>query len=108
MTADERGASSKMSRLHFRRGVWVACGMFLCVVVVFAVLTGFSYDGKCGGFFPGLSVRQPCSFREYATGDMLVIAMIMGTTFWPWVLALLVLPPITGYLFDRREERRAA
>jgi hypothetical protein len=97
-----------VSRLYLRRGAWVACGILFCIVIVFVVLTGFSYDGKCGGFFPGLSVRKPCSFWEYVSGDMLVIAMIMGTTFWPLVLALLVLPPVAGYLLDRRGQRRPA
>ena len=97
-----------MSRRYLRCGVWIACGILLCIAIVFVVLAGFSYDGKCGGFFPGLSVRMPCSFWEYASGDMLVIAMIMGTTFWPLVLALLVLPPVVGYLFDRRGQRRDA
>jgi hypothetical protein len=97
-----------MNRRYLLRGAWVACGILLCIAIVFVVLTGFSYDGKCGGFFPGLSVRKPCSFSEYMSGDMLVIAMILGATFWPLVLALLVLPPVVGYLFDRRRPRHEA
>lgn len=99
------GISSNMNRRYFRRGVWVACGIVLCIAIVSVVLMGFSYDGRCGGFFPGLSVRKPCSFWEYVSGDMLVIALIMVTTFWPLVLVLLVLPPVVGYLFDRRVQR---
>jgi hypothetical protein len=66
-----------------------------------------SYDGKCGGFFPGLSVRRPCSLWQYATGDMLAIAMVLAITYWPAVLMLLVLPPLVGHLFDRRLSHRA-
>jgi hypothetical protein len=65
---------------------------------------GIAYDGKCGGFFPGLSVPRPCSFWEYLSGDMLVVAMILVVTFWPLLLALVVLPPTVGYLFDRQRK----
>ena len=96
-----------MSRRYLLRGVWVACGILLCIAIAFIVLMGFSFDGQCGGFFPGLSVRKPCSFWEYMSGDVLVIGMILGETFWPLVLALLALPPLVGYLVDLRGHRRA-
>jgi len=66
------------------------------------------YDGECGGYFPGISVRQPCSLLKYLSGDMLVIAMILVDTFWPLLLASLVVPPFVGYLVDRRRQRHAA
>jgi len=59
--------------------------------------------GKCGGFFPGISSRQPCSLWEYARGDMLAIAMVLAITCWPVILALLVLPPFIGHLYDRQQ-----
>jgi hypothetical protein len=65
-----------------------------------------SYDGKCGGFFPGMSARRPCSLWQYATGDMLAIAMVLAITYWPVVIMLLILPFFIGYLFDRRQLRR--
>ena len=61
-----------------------------------------AYDGKCGGFFPGISARQPCSLWEYAKGDMLAIALVLAITYWPVMLALLVLPSLIGHLYDRR------
>ena len=96
-----------MNRRYLLRGVWVACGILLCIAIGFIVLMGFSHDGKCGGFFPGLSVRKPCSFWEYMSGDVLVIGMILGETFWPMVLALLALPLLVGYVVDRRGRRPA-
>ena len=88
--------------------MYVAGGILLCVVIVSVVNLGIAYDGKCGGFFPGLSVRRSCSLWEYISGDMLVIGMILIAAFWPFVLALLILPPFVGYLLDRRARRNAA
>lgn len=93
---------------YFVRGVYVACGMLLCFLIIYFVQIGLSYDGKCGGFFPGLSVRKPCSFWDYLSGDVLAIAMIMGGALWPVAVALLALPPLAGYWFDRRKQSRAA
>jgi hypothetical protein len=97
-----------MKRPNLLRGVYVSCGILLCIVIVFVVSAAFGYDGLCGGFFPGLSVRKSCSLWAYMSGDVFVIALILMLTFWPLVLALLFLPPIVGYLFDRRGTRHAA
>jgi len=97
-----------MGRRYFKRGMFIACGILLCILIVGVVNMGLAYDGKCGGYFPGLSVRRSCSFWNYLSGDVLVITMIMAVTFWPVVLALLVLPPLVGYLFDWRAKRNAA
>jgi hypothetical protein len=88
--------------------VYIACGILLCVAIISVVSLGLAYDGKCGGYFPGLSVRRPCSLWEYVSGDMSAIAMVLVVAFWPLVLALLVLPPLVGYWFDRRARRNAA
>jgi len=53
-------------------------------------------------FFPWLAGPKPCSIWEYVAGNMLLFAVLLGATYWPLVLALLFLPPIVGYLFDRR------
>ena len=97
-----------MSRRHVLRGASIAFGVLLCIAIVFVVRMGYSYDGKCGGFFPGLSARMPCSFLEYVFGDMLVIAILLVDAFWPWLLAFLVLPIFVGYLLDRRGHRHGA
>jgi hypothetical protein len=89
-------------RRYFRLGVFAACGIVACLGILFLVCVVFSYDGKCGGFFPGLSVRKQCTFWEFLSGDMLVFAMAVGVTYWPGILALLLLPPAVGYCFDRR------
>ena len=100
--------SSPMRRPHLLRGLQVSCGILLCIVIVFVLAAAFGYDGLCGGFFPGLSVRKSCSLWGYMSGDMFVIALILMLTFWPLGVALLVLPPIVGYWFDRRGTRHAA
>jgi hypothetical protein len=91
-----------MKRPNLNRGIYVSCGLLLFTLIVFVVGAAVGYDGMCGGFFPGLSVRKSCSFWAYVSGDMFVIALILMLTFWPGILAMLVLPPIVGYWFDRR------
>src|SRR5579871_2077206 len=97
-----------MSHPNLIRGVYVACGIAICFAMILVVIAASGYDGFCGGFFPGLSVRKPCSMWSYISGDVLVVAMILISTFWPLVLLLLVLPPVVGYWFDRRRTRHAA
>jgi hypothetical protein len=97
-----------MKRPNLLRGVYVACGILLCLLIAFVASAIFGYDGLCGGFFPGVSAPKACSFWGYMSGEMLVIAMILMITFWPLVLALLVVPPAVGYWFDWRRTRRAA
>lgn len=84
----------------------MTCGMILFITIVYVVDMMISYDGKCGGFFPGLSARRPCSLWQYAMGDMLAIAVILAITYWPVVLALLILPSFLGHLIDRRQLSR--
>jgi hypothetical protein len=96
---------SNPKRLHFRRGVYVACALILGLMAVYAVCMGLSYDGKCGGFFPGLSGRHACSLAEYMFGEVVAISLILASLYWPVVLLLLILPPLIGYILDRK--RRA-
>jgi hypothetical protein len=91
-----------MRRPNLRRGVYVTFGICLCIVIAFAVAAAFGHDGLCGGFFPGLSVRRPCSLWEYVSGDMFAIALVLVLTYWPLLLVTLVLPPMVGYWIDRR------
>jgi hypothetical protein len=93
---------SRWNGRYFRRGVYVACAMILCLVIVCIVLMGLSYDGQCGGYFPGLSGRRPCSLSEYMFGDVVAISVIMASAYWPVVVTLLLLPPFIGYWFDRK------
>ena len=97
-----------MRRRYFLRGVYVACGIFLFIAVVLLVQIGITYDGKCGGFLPALAGPRPCSFWEYVSGNVLLFALLIGATYWPFVLAVLFLPPLVGYLFDRRAKDHAA
>ena len=93
-----------MRRRYFLRGIGVTCGMLLCVALIYLVYLGFSYDGKCPVFFYTVSRSPPkaCTFWEYVSEDMHMMALLMGAAYWPFVLALLVLPPFVGYLLDRR------
>ena len=77
----------------------------LIVAVTFAVNLGIAFDGSCGGFFPGLWARQPCSAREYATRDLVAIAVLLDVSYWALVLGLLILPPFLGHLIDLRQSR---
>ena len=96
-----------MRRRYFLRGVYVACGIVLCAATVLLVQIGFSYDGKCGGFLPALAGPRPCAFWEYLFGNAFLFALLLGATYWPLVLAFLFLPPLVGYLLDRRAKGHA-
>lgn len=93
-----------MKKRYFRGGVYFGCGIVVCLAIVFLVRIGLVYDGKCGGFFPGLAAPKPCTFLEYVSGDGLVFALVLGVTYWPLVLAVLFLPPLVGYVLDRRSQ----
>ena len=95
-----------MRRRYFLRGVYVACGIFLLVAIVLLVRIGITYDGNCGGFLPALAGPRPCSLWEYVSGNLLLLALLLGATYWPLV-AVLFLPPFVGYLFDRRGKDHA-
>jgi hypothetical protein len=108
MRPDSRPGSAKRvrslsRRAYFLRGLYVTCGALLCITGVYVADMVIAYDGKCGGFFPGISARHACSLWEYATGDMLAIAMVLAISYWPVMLALLILPSFIGHLFDRRQ-----
>jgi hypothetical protein len=60
-----------------------------------------SYRGECGGFIPSLAGPKPCSFWDYASFDLILFG-VLAIAYWPVVFGMLLLPPIVGYLFDRR------
>ena len=95
-------------RRYFLRGVYVACGIVLCIAIVILMQIGFFYDGKCRGFLPALAGPRPCSFLEYVAGNVLLFALLLGAAYWPLALAILFVPPLVGYLFDRRAKDGAA
>jgi hypothetical protein len=97
-----------MRRRYFLRGVYVACGIVLFIVIVLLVQIGSSYEGTCGGFLPALAGPRRCSLWEYVLGNALLFVLLLGATYWPLVLAILFLPPLVGYFFDRRAKGHAS
>src|SRR5215510_4832244 len=95
------------SNLHVNRrrylwwGVYVSCGSVLCVAVVSLVGSTMSYHGECGGLIPWLAGPRPYSFWDYASFN-LNLFVVLSVTYWPVVLGILLLPPLVGYLLDRR------
>jgi hypothetical protein len=90
------------------RGFCIAGALLLCVALIFALRMGFSYDGKCGGFFSEVSAHRPCSLWSYMTGDVLAIAVVLGLTYWPLVLVLIAVAIVVGYFFGRRGRHSGA
>ena len=96
-----------MSGRYFLRGAYVGAGIVAFAGIAFLIGMAFSYDGRCGGFFPGSAARR-CSLAEYLSGDALAFALIMAEEFWPFLLGLLFLPPSIGYWVDRRVKGNVA
>ena len=57
-----------------------------------------------GDSFPGFQVARRAHFG-HTCPEAFAVGMILLVTLWPLVVALLVLPPIVGYWFDRRGSR---
>jgi hypothetical protein len=94
-------------RRYFWWGVCISCGIVLCISVYYFVAFAMSFNGKCGIGWPGLSSPVECSFGEYAAFILnltIFTIAVMAISFWPILLAILVLPPLIGYLLDRREQ----
>src|SRR5215510_6331757 len=89
-------------RRYFWRAVYVSIGSVLCFAVISLVQSIMSYHGECGGLFPFLAGPKPCSFWDYASRDLMFSFAVLGVAYWPFVLGMLLLPPLVGYLLDRR------
>jgi hypothetical protein len=85
---------------YFRRGVWVSCGIVLCIAVYYLVVMAVSYNGRCLGW-PGIGGGE-CSFWDYMSSMVILVFVGMTLGYWPVLLGIMVLPPLIGYLLDRR------
>jgi len=97
-----------VTRRYFWWGLGGTLAVFLCVAIGIVVQIAFSYDGKCGGLMPFLAGPKPCPFWEYVSGGAILALAILWGTYWPLILALLVLATAIGYFLDRRVRKRAA
>ena len=93
----------RIRRHYFWWGVYVSGGSVLCVAVVSLVGSIMSYRGECGGFIPSLAGPKPCPFWDYASFN-LILFVVLSIVYWPIVLGILLLPPLVGYLLDRRRQ----
>ncbi len=82
------------------RSVYIACGVILCLAMIFTLRMALSYDGKCGGFFPE-SVRRSCSLSQYLSGDVVAMAAVVVAAYWPALLILIILAVLAGYFLGR-------
>jgi hypothetical protein len=85
-------------RRNFWRGVRVSCGGVLGAAAISLVYSYLFYDGKCGGLMPFIGGPRPCSFWDYASSDLI----LFGIGFSPILLVIVFIPPLVGYLLDRR------
>jgi hypothetical protein len=93
-------------RENLRLGVYLSCVIVLFISVFYFVTFAVSFHGKCGLSWTGLTTSVECSIVDYASFifKLTIFAIaVTAITFWPIALGILVLPPLIGYLLDRRK-----
>src|SRR5215510_700761 len=93
-----KGVNFMKRRRYFWLGVRVSCYGLLCAAAIPLIRSYVFYDGRCGSLMPFIGGPAPCSFWDYASFDLLVF--VIG--YLPVVLGMLFIPPLVGYLLDRR------
>jgi hypothetical protein len=94
-----------MKRWYFWWGLRCALTVLSCLVIAIVIQIAFSFNGQCGGLMPFLAGPRPCSFWEYFSGEAYFVLLILGVTYWPFALVLLVVPISVGYLLERLRNR---
>lgn len=93
-------------RNHYAlRGLYVALAVLLCSTLVLLVRIGLAYDGMCTSAIPEVGTPTPCSFWQYLSRNAVLLCLILAATHWRVVLATVLLPPIVGYVIDRRNRQ---
>jgi hypothetical protein len=55
---------------------------------------------------PFLAGPKPCSFWEYITGEASLIFIIVGYSYWPLILAFIVVPLTIGLILDMKADHK--
>jgi phosphatidylglycerophosphate synthase len=84
-------------------GLFIPIVILILATIVNAVLLAGSYDGKCGGYLPWLAGPKPCTLFEFVTSNLVLVGVIMWSSYWPIVVVLLFMPAAVGYLLDKRK-----
>jgi hypothetical protein len=92
-------------RKYFLLGVFGPLALLVVASIVTILGIAFTYDGKCGGLIPWLAGPKPCSFWEYLSGSSSATFIVVGLAYWPFILALLFVPPIIGLFLDIKADR---
>lgn len=94
-----------MKRRYAWCGFYAGLAALALFTIAIVVQIAFAYDGKCGGLFPFLAGPRPCSIWEYIRESVLFALVILWIEYWPFAVALLIVPASLGYLLDRRARR---
>ena len=92
----------RRKRYYLLRGVCMTCAILLCAAIVLIVRLGLSFHGICMGAIPEVAAPVPCSFWEYISRNVPLFCLVAAVTYWPWLLAIALLPSLVGYWIDRR------
>ena len=84
-------------------GLFIPIVILILATIVNAVLLAGSYDGKCGGYLPWLAGAKPCTLFEYVSGNLLLVGVVVWSSYWPILLFLLLMPAAAGYWLDKRK-----
>lgn len=61
-----------------------------------------TYDGTCGSLLPFMGTSRPCSLVEYLYNHLSLTLAIILTEFWWGIAAILLIPSLVGYVFEKK------
>ncbi|MCI0613752.1 hypothetical protein L0244_12270 [bacterium] len=94
-------------RKYFYFGFFGPIAILTVASILIILQIAFRYNGKCGGFLPWLAGPMPCSFWEYVSGNSIATFTVVWIAYWPFLLALIAVPPLVGLVLDVQAEHKS-
>jgi hypothetical protein len=99
---------ARQAGLPFERTMTAIKGLLAGIVILLLALAwmiitaAITYDGTCGSLLPFMGTSRPCSLVEYLHNDLSLTLAAILTEFWWGIAAILLIPSLVGYLFEKK------